>query len=77
MLHGDYFCLVESGKQEIIEIRSKFNRKTWKQRQLLNGSGFVLGIAPPPLSRDKRIKMKKSKSYISIVILTHSPISTL
>ena len=30
-----------------------------KQRQLLSDSGFVLNIAPPPLSRDRRIKMKK------------------
>ena len=34
--------------------------KTWKQRQLLSESGFVPRIAPPPLSRDRRIKMKKS-----------------
>ena len=27
---------------------------------LLSESGFVLRIAPPPLSRDRRIKMKKS-----------------
>ena len=39
---------------------AKFNRKTWKQRQLLSESGFVLRIAPPSLSRDRRIKMKKS-----------------
>ena len=30
-----------------------------KQGQLLSESGFVLCIAPRPLSRDKRIKMKK------------------
>ena len=59
MLHDDYLCLVESGKQQIKEVR-KFNRKTWKQRQLLCESGFVVRIAPPPLSRDRRIKMKKS-----------------
>ena len=35
--------------------------KNWKQRQHFSESGFVLRIAPPPLSRDKRIKMKKSK----------------
>ena len=40
-------------KSEII------NQKTWKQRPLLSESGFVLCIAPPPLSRDRRIKMKK------------------
>ena len=60
MLYDDYFCLVESGKQQIKEIRRKFKWKTWKQRQLLSESRFVLRIAPPPLSRDKRIKMKKS-----------------
>ena len=60
MLHDDYLCLVESGKQQIKEVRRKFNRKTRKQRQLLSESGFVLRMAPPPLSRDKRIKMKKS-----------------
>ena len=51
---------VESGMQQIKEIRRKFNRKTWKQRQLLSESGFVLRRAPPPLSRDRKIKMKKS-----------------
>ena len=42
---------------------AKFNRKTWKQRQLLSKSGFVLRIAPPSLSRDRRIKMKKSINF--------------
>ena len=60
MLHDDYLCLVESGKQQTKEVRRKFKRKTWKQRQLLSESGFVLRIAPPSLSRDRRIKMKKS-----------------
>ena len=60
MLHDDYLCLVESGKQQINEVRRKFKRKTWKQRQLLSESGFVLRIAPQSLSRDRRIKMKKS-----------------
>ena len=61
MLHDDYLCLVESGKQQIKEVRRKFNRTTWKQRQLLSESGFVLRIAPPPLSRDGRIIIKKSE----------------
>ena len=47
-------------KSEVI-----FNRKTWKQRQLLSQSGFVLRIAPPPLSRDRRIKMKKSINQVN------------
>ena len=41
------------------EVGRKFNRKTWKHRQLLSESGFALRIAPQPLSRDRRIKMKK------------------
>ena len=45
--------------------RRKFKRKTWKQRQLLSESGFVLRIAPPSLSRDRRIKMKKSIMSLS------------
>ena len=60
MLHDDYLCLVESGKQQIKEVRGKFKPKTRKQGQLLSESGFVLRIAPQPLSRDRRIKMKKS-----------------
>ena len=42
------------------EVKRKFNRKTQKQRQLLSESGLVLRIAPQPLSRNRRIKMKKS-----------------
>ena len=60
MLHDDYLCLVESGELQIKEVRKIFNRKTWKQRQLLIESGFDLRIAPTPLSRDRKIKMKKS-----------------
>ena len=64
MLHDNYLCLVKSGKQQIKEVKRKFNRKTWKQRQLLSESGFVLRIALPPVSRDRRIKMKKSINHI-------------
>ena len=52
---------MESGKQQIKEVRRKFKQKTWKERQLLSESGFVLRIAPPSLSRDRRIKIKKEK----------------
>ena len=40
--------------------------------QLLSESGFVQRITPPPLSRDKRIKMKKSEiiNQKSIIPLT-------
>ena len=48
--------------------KAKLNRKTRKQRQLLNESGFVLCIAHPSLSRHMRIKMKKSESGLLIAI---------
>ena len=41
---------------------AKFKRKTRKYRQLLSESRFVRRIASPSLSRDRRIKMKKSTS---------------
>ena len=31
----NYLCLVESSKQQIKEVKRKFKRKTWKQKQLL------------------------------------------
>ena len=75
MLHDDYLSLVESGKQQIKEIRRKFKRKTWKQRQRLSESGFVLRIAPPSLSRDRRIKMKKSKSELLKLVLDYDALA--
>ena len=39
---------------------AKFARKN--RKQVLSESGFVLCIAPPSLSRDRSIKMKKSSS---------------
>ena len=60
MLHDDYFCLVESGKQQIKEAKSIIQTETSETKQLLRKSGLALRIAPPSLSRDRRIKMKKS-----------------
>ena len=66
----NYLRLVESGKQQINEVRRKFNRKTWKQKQFLSESGFFLHISLdsflhiwilPPLYHDRRIKMNKKK----------------
>ena len=39
---------------------AKFKRKTRKYSQLLSEARFVLSITPPSLSRDRRIKRKKS-----------------
>ena len=58
------FTAVISARWNLTSSKSKkseaqFKRKTRKQGQLLSESGFVLCIAPPSLSRDRRIKMKK------------------
>ena len=61
MLHDNYLCLVESNQhKQQKKVRSKLKRKIRKPRQLLSEYGFVLYMAPPSLSRDRRIKMKKS-----------------
>ena len=39
---------------------AKFKRKLGNKMELLSESGFVVRVAPPSLSRDRRIKMKKS-----------------
>ena len=68
MLHDDYLYLVESGKQQIQEVRRKFNWKTWKQMQLPSKSRFVLRVASLLLSRDRRIKMKKSINWEKVLL---------
>ena len=60
MLHDNYLCLVESNEQQIEKIKSKIQAENSETRQLLSESGFVLCIALPSLSRDRRIKTKKS-----------------
>ena len=58
MLHDDYLCLMESGKQQIKEVRSKIQPENSETKATpISESGFVLRIA---LSRDRSIKMKKS-----------------
>ena len=51
---------MESNKQQIQEIGSKVQGETRKQRQLPKRVWIHLCMAPPSLSRDRRIKMKKS-----------------
>ena len=61
MLHDEYISVWWNlASNKLTKSEAKFNQKTRKQRQLLSESGFVLRIAPPSLSRDKTIKMKKS-----------------
>ena len=45
-----------------MKSEANFKRKTWKQRQLLSESGFVLCTAPPSLSRDRGIQNNKKSS---------------
>ena len=47
--------------------------KLGNKRKLLSESGFVLRIAPPSLSRDRRIKMKKSSSSSSSIHIILQP----
>ena len=42
-----------------MKSEAKLKRKTRKQCQLLNESGFVPCVAPPSLSRDLKIKKMK------------------
>ena len=54
--------LVESNKQQIEEVEPKVQAENSGTRATSSKSGFVR-IAPPSLSRDRRIKMKKSINY--------------
>ena len=55
--------------RKLKKSQAKFKRKTQKQRQLLSESEFVQCIAPPSLSRDRRMKMKKSNQALPIAFL--------
>ena len=44
---------------------AKLNWKTRKRKQLLSESGFVPCVAPPSLSRDRRIKTRKLNELIN------------
>ena len=53
------------------KLKKSLKRKNRKQGQLLSKSGFVLCVTPPTLSRDRRIKMKKSLSKTVEEIVLH------
>ena len=59
----DYFCLVESNKQQIKEIRS---RSHLENKGDSSESEFVLCLVPPSLSRDRRIRNHHSLASITI-----------
>ena len=53
----DHFsCLVKSNKQQTKEVRSKAQPENSDQRELQDGFGFVLWIAPLSLSGDRDSK---------------------
>ena len=64
MLHSNYLCLEEF--KQIEEVRSKIQAQKSETRatprRVRFHAGLVPCIAPPSLSRDRRIKMKKSSS---------------
>ena len=64
MLQVDFLSVVESEKQQIKEVKSQPLTKKLGNKSI-NESGFVLSISPPTLSRDRRIKMKKSDINLS------------
>ena len=70
MLHGNYLCLEEFNKTQIEEVRSKIQKEKSETRatpkQVWN-SGFVLFIASPSHSRDRRIKIKKSTRTVELL----------
>ena len=57
---------------ELTKSEAKCKQKNRKQGQLLSESGFVLCIAPSSLSRDRRIKMKKSSSSSTIELFKNA-----
>jgi len=58
-LYDDYLCLVASNKQQIQWSEVKETNGKLENGQLLSGCGFVQNIAPPSLSRDRKINMEK------------------
>ena len=44
---------------------AKLQQKARKQKQILSKSRFVLRIAPPSLSRDRGMKMKKFNQVVN------------
>ena len=73
MFHDDFSVWWNLASSNLKKSEAKFNRKTRKQKQLLSESGFVLSTAPPPLSRDRRIKMKKSNQVYIILSCVFRP----
>ena len=62
MLHGKYLSLEELNKTQIEEVRGKIQAEKSETRatpKRVWNSGFVLSMASPSLSRDRRIKVKE------------------
>jgi len=48
-------------------VRMIFERYPAGNGQLLSGCGFVQNIAPPPLSRDRRINMQQTSGKLEML----------
>ena len=57
-LDDDYLCWLESGKQQIKRSHKKIQPENLETNA--TPKRVWIRIAPPPLSRDRRIKMQKS-----------------
>ena len=65
----DYFCVVESNKQQIKEIRSKSKLEN-KGNFFTSESGFVSHLVAPSLSLDRRIR---NYHHSSASLTTNAP----
>jgi len=66
-LYDDFLCLVASNKQQIQWQEVKETTGKLENGQLLSGCGFVQNIAPPSLSRARRIKMEQTNNMLTSV----------
>ena len=75
MIHGNYLCLEEFNKTQIEEVRSIIQAEKSEIRatpKRVWNSGFVLFIVSPSLSRDRRIKIKKSSSSRTVELFENA-----
>jgi len=58
-LYDDYSCLVASNRSQINSAEYKNQPEHSQMDNSLSGCGFVQNIAPPSLSCNRKIKVKK------------------
>ena len=68
MFYDDYLCLVESGKQQIKEVRSKVQPENLETKATPERVWIRPTHSASALSRDWRIKMKKSINHVLLFL---------